>query len=175
MDHFLNNFFILLLAVGSAMASPSQLASAEVSATCQLKDISNKKIADLCASIGNPARNLEYFHCTPKAESKDSVAHYIYQETYSDKENLSDVKLAGLFKGMGPSTKTARDLTDIVQIDEKVDALSSLDIKFASHPNSLVFDLVIISNDGELQEGKITNTVTREVTEVTCLDISLEK
>lgn len=173
MDYFLNNFLILILTVGSAVASPTKLASAEVSATCQLKDISNPKIADLCASIGNPARYMEYFHCAPTTESKDPVAHYIFQETYEDKENFSGTKLAGLFKGMGPSQQTARNLIDIVQIDDQVDALSTLDLAFASHRNNLVFDLQIVQDDYLV--GKITDTSTKTVTEVTCLDISLEK
>ena len=170
------NFLVLGFALGAALAAPTQLAYAQVLATCQVKDISNSKIADLCASVNKPARYLEYFHCSPNEESvNDQVTHYIFQESYTGKENDEGLKLAGLFKGQGKYNQIVSDLNAIEQIDEQVDSLSSTDVKFASHRNNLVFDLVITSNDGELLKGKISNTSTHEVTEVTCLDISLEK
>lgn len=172
MNSLLNNLLVLLLAVGSALASPSKLASAEVAATCQLKDISHPMIADLCASVGQPGRYMEFFRCSTMAVTKDSVAHYIFQETYQDKENLSGIKLTGLFKGMGSSTQTTRELIDLVQIDDQVDSLSSIDLAFASHRNNLVFDLMIVQDD--FLQGKITDTSAQTVTEVTCIDISTE-
>lgn len=176
MNYLMNHILVLGLAAGAALATPTELASAEVLATCQLKDISNAKIADLCASIGNPARDLEYFHCSPNKDSGDiQVNHFIFQETYTDKENYEGLKLTGLFKGQGKYNQTVKNLKAIEQIDEQLDALSFSDVKFASHPNRLVFELLIESSNGELLKGKITDTATRTVTEVTCLDISMEK
>jgi hypothetical protein len=176
MNYLMKTILVLGLAASAALAAPTEQASAEVLATCQLKDISNAKIADLCAAISKPERYLEYFHCSPNKESgNDQVTHYIFQETYADKENYEGPKLAALFQGQGKYNQSVKGLKDIKQIDPQVDALSSSDVKFASHSNNLVFDLLISSNDGELLKGRITNTATKTVTEMTCLDISLEK
>lgn len=197
MNAFLKKLFVLGIAAGAALALASTKDSAQkqVLPTCQINEskatngsfpdaLQNTdqiadQITDLCSAVNKPERYLEYFHCSPNLEThQDVVIHYIFQETYSDKENSEGIKLARLFKAQGKSNQSVRELIAIEQIDAQLDSMSpdsNSDLMFASHANNLVFSLQVTSSNGELLKGKITNTATRDITEVTCLDISLEK
>jgi hypothetical protein len=176
MQYLLNKLLIISFAFGIAMSSPIQLASADTVATCQSKEIANAKIAALCAAISNDERSLEYLHCWPSKANKDqSVTHYIFQKTYSDRENFEGEALGSLFSGTGKAQSTTRELKNVEIIDGLLEPLSSLDLAFIAKTAHLYFDLMIIATDGDALEGTVTDTVTNLKTEISCLDISLEK
>ena len=111
MQYLLNNLLIIGFVFASAMGTPIKLASAETTATCQLKDVANPKIAALCAAIGNEKRRLEYLHCWPsKANKNEIVTHYIFQKTYTDRENYDGEALGSLFSGTGKTEDSTREL-----------------------------------------------------------------